>query len=366
MKRLVLGLFLFSCSFFCHAQETGCIKVGADGHSELTTNIDFGKYNAFFLGEFHGVYGAPEVKLALIIHLNKVYGVTDVFMEIGRSAAYLYNAYLATGDSSFLEDPTLIYFMKKPFRDFWKNLYHYNKTLERKIVIRGVDFERPEFLKVLRMMMPPSKERPAEIADVLQYIDTVNIPEIARLQGEQTYDQYRIYERVRNSMIGHREIVAQYFGSNFKTVEQVIFNGNTYAGYNKRDSTMYDNIVRAVEQLKIKKWLTINGLNHSDKLAATKRSLAWRLAHDARFANSFVDIAMLCKNCYDAQLRGKPAAPFKGPPSYGRDPALMGRIFGKFFDNKCAYTLLPASATGEDRVKSSYDYIILMKDQPVF
>ena len=48
---------------------------------ELTidSNIKFSNYDAFFLGEFHGVYGVSEVKFALLKYLNKNCGVTDVF-----------------------------------------------------------------------------------------------------------------------------------------------------------------------------------------------------------------------------------------------------------------------------------------------
>jgi hypothetical protein len=63
------------CSTFCHAQQTGCFKPTANNEIELETNIDFSSYNAFFLGEFHGVYGISEIKLALIKYLNQHYGI---------------------------------------------------------------------------------------------------------------------------------------------------------------------------------------------------------------------------------------------------------------------------------------------------
>ena len=49
----------------------GCFKANVQNGLELESDIDFSKYDVFFVGEFHGVYGVPEIKLALIKYLNK-------------------------------------------------------------------------------------------------------------------------------------------------------------------------------------------------------------------------------------------------------------------------------------------------------
>ena len=125
--RHLLSIAMIVTFSLCNAQETGCFKVSNNNELTFATDIDFSRYNAFFLGEFHGVYGVSEVKLAFIKHLNRNYGITDVFMEISISAAWLYNRYLATGDTTFFTAPVLPYGLKKPNKDFWKELYEYNK-----------------------------------------------------------------------------------------------------------------------------------------------------------------------------------------------------------------------------------------------
>jgi len=356
---LVSVLFILS-SRYCVAQETGCFKTEADHTVSLETNIDLSKYDAFFVGEFHGVYGVPEVKLALIKYVNQHNGITDVFMEIGLSAAYLYNAYLATGDTTFITMPLLIYAYKKPEMEFWKQLYEYNKTLNHKITIRGMDFERVEFLRVLKMQMPVGKEKPAEIAATLSYIDTINVKRISY----QDDIQDSIYEYILSHMKQHTDAYTQYYGANFKIVADIMFNVNTLRKFKFRNKTMYRNMMKQIEESDIKKFVTFNGMQHAMK---SKGMLCGDLERTKAFKNKLADITMVCKNCYD--YNGTFSHPggntwaFEAPYKKGTD---MTDEYNKYFNNACKYTLLPSGASDRRQVRKFSDYIILMKDQPKF
>ncbi len=366
MKRLLLLTSLL-IAIHCHAQKYGCFNPSAGNTLELSvdTSINLSKYDAFFFGEFHGVYGTSEVKLALIKYLNTNYGVSDVFMEIGYSAAYLYNEFLATGDTTLFTAPVLIYAQKKPNVDFWLSLYTYNKTAQHKITIRGMDFERAEFLKVLKKLMPNDKQKPLDIYTTLAYIDTVTIQDIGVINSEEMVAYNSLYEDIRDEIDANRATYESYYGANFATVEEIMFNEDTYNDYNKRNKTMYSNILKQIERDSIKKFVTFAGLQYGNM--AHKRTLAGMLKKNDAFHDRFVNIAMTCRNCYDWQLKPKYRhAENRAPYTYYLDKKMMDEIYTKFFNANCKYTLLPTPVIKHIIVSRFSDYIILMKDQGEF
>lgn len=363
-KKICIAIVLLQCCIFCHAQEKGCFVAHPGNSVELVTTINFNNTNVFFIGEFHGVYGVPEIKLAMIKYLNKNFGITDVFMEMGYSAAYLYNSFLETGDTAFITRPQLIYAAKKPDMDFWTGLYEYNKGLQHKIIIRGVDFERMDFLKVLKLLMPAGIERPKEISGVLHYIDTVQMSSIGWLKSEVQKTQDSVYELIRADLDSNRKLYKQYFGDNCRIVKRIMLNENTFSNFSHRNNAMYQNIIKQVEQDDIKKFVVFSGLAHANK--EHKGSVYGLLARNKRFKNKFADIAMACKNCYDWQQPQNGIVPFKAPYTYYLDSLLMNNIFNAFFNAGCKYTLIPAELINDHKVSKYSDYIILMKDQPEY
>ncbi len=371
MNRLVLLLLCFL--FFAphsRAQQAGCFKPGADGQLVFTTDIDFSGNDVFFLGEFHGVYGVPGIKLALLEHLAAHYGITDVFMEIGHSSAWLYNEYLRTGDTALFSSPAIAYSQKQPDRDFWKNLYAYNLTLNHSITIHGMDFERMEFLKVLKLLMPPGKEKPQPIAAMLTYIDTVSIPTAnadIHDKDEPGHIFNALYDSIRRNIEQNKQLYSQYYGAGYKVVEQIMFNENTFAKYANRNAAMYHNIIKAAQEQGIRKFIVFAGLNHADMSYAATQSLCNRLSETPAYKHKLTSIAMVCKNCYDWELA--PAyrqAAYRAPATYVSDTTLVSNIFKRFYNSGCSYTMLPSAAVNDSRVSNCSQYIILLKDQRRF
>ena len=360
VKSSVFSIVLIFFMSLCSAQETGCFKTEADSSVSLETNIDFSKYDAFFVGEFHGVYATPAIKLSLIKYLNQHNGITDVFMEIGYSAAYLYNAYLSTGDTTLITQPILLYEYKKPEIDFWKRLYEYNKTLDHKVTIRGMDFERVEFLKVLKLLLPKGKEKPVEIVETLSFIDTINVDRISRVDDIQD----TLYERIRYSMTRHTDAYEQFYGASFKIVAGIMFNVNTFRKFNARNKTMYHNMMKQMEESGVKKFVAFNGAQHAMK---DRGILCGDLNRSKVFKNKLVDIVFTCKNCYDYNGTfshpGGTTRPFETPYRSGTD---MSNEYDRYFNATCKYTLLPSELSDKKKVQKYSDYIILIKDQPKF
>jgi hypothetical protein len=288
-------------------------------------------------------------------------------MEMSGSAAYLYNTYLSTGDTSLLRNPTLIYYMKKPNWDFWRELYEYNKGLDHKITIRGSDFERIEFLKALKLLAPHNKEKPAQIFSVLEYIDTVSVPDLARVHSDNSYSQNNIYENIRDSMEKKKELYKAYYGANFKTVADIMFNENTYRKFDNRNNGMYHNIMKQINEDGIQKFITFNGLNHGDLSSVGWNSLCHRLSKVPAFKHKLADIAMICKNCFDWQLQPElQRAVFRAPPTYRNDTALINNIFDQYYKKDCRYALIPSEVIENNKVKKFSNFILLMKDQGEF
>ena len=144
-----------------------------------------------------------------------------------------------------------------------------------------------------------------------------------------------------------------------------MFNENTYDRFGKRNGSMYQNMLKQIERDSIQKFIVLAGLQHGNM--AHRRTLAGMTKKNASFKQTFLDIAMTCKNCYDWQL--KPQYRFaenRAPYSYYLDKKLMNEIYNEHFNGACKYTLLPSRAIDDPKVRRFSNYIILMKDQPAF
>jgi hypothetical protein len=368
MYRLSLLLLSFLLCTPVYAQDDACFR--RDAHNDLILDGPAGlvDYKAFFVGEFHGVYGVPEIKLALIKYVCEHYDITDVFMEVGYSTAWLYNQYLQTGDTTLFTSPVLTYAQKKPNRDFWQKLYVYNNGLKHKLTIHGMDFERMDFVKALKLMMPKDKERPAQIRGILSYLDTLSIKSAnADIHNKDRAgnELNQLYDSVRQHFITNRTAYRKYYRPYFKDVEQVLLNENTLSKYADRNKAMYHNVVKDLKNEKIKKFIVFAGLNHANKEGGF--TLCSRLMNAEGLKDRLATIAMICKDCYDWQQKPEHRfESFRGPLTYVADTVLLKSIYQRYYSAACPYTLLPAATTANKKVTDFSDYLILMRDQPEY
>ncbi|MCW3122860.1 MAG: hypothetical protein JWQ38_2352 [Flavipsychrobacter sp.] len=368
MKRFSVFILFLLIVQLCSAQQQGCFKRNAKGYLSIEGNIDMNSCNSFFVGEFHGVYGVSEVKLAIIKYAHEHNDVGDIFMEIGYSTTWLYNRYLQTGDTTLFTSPILTYAQKQVNRKFWKQLYEYNSQLKHKLVIHGMDFERMDFIKALKLLMPEGKEKPAEIRTMLCYIDTTIIKSTnAELRNKGHTGQLlnTMYDSIRKDIVKQRNSYKSYYGKNFDEVERIMFNRNTFKNYAERNEGMYTNVMKAVKEEKIKRFIVFAGLNHANKEGGY--TLCSKLKNTAAIGKKIVTISMICKDCYDWQQPAERRyAAFRAPLTYVSDTVLLGNIYRRHFKAGCTYNLLRAADDSDKRVGDFSDYVILMKDQPEF
>ena len=117
----------------------------------ITDTIGLYSSKIVTLNEIHGVSNIGILKRLLVNKLVEKNKLTDIVMEIGKSAAYILNEYIATGDSSLLTG--YIYFTYgNNAKAFWMELRRYY-LMGTKIRIHGIDFERGEFVPALKMIL---------------------------------------------------------------------------------------------------------------------------------------------------------------------------------------------------------------------
>ena len=340
--------------------QTGCFNA-TDSGLQLSTMPSFAQRDLFFIGEFHGVHDVPAIRLALIKYLNQHEGITDVFMEMGYSAAFLYNSFLETGDTAFITHPLLVCGAKAPDRDFWMGLYDYNQTLSRHIVIHAMDFERIDFIRVLKLLSPTDAQRPAAIAATLNYIDTLSLHAIGSLKTGLQKRQDSIYEAIRADYEHHTSDYAAWFGDNYPIVKKMLSNPSRFSHFSQRNNTMYRNVMEQVQDEHIAKCIVVSGMAHANK--EHTGSLYSLLAASPEFTGKTTGTTMLCKNCYDWQEPEKGFA-FKAPYTYNKDTSFVSKLLDKYSSPDCKFPMIPARQVNDQRVRNYSDYIILLKNQP--
>lgn len=133
----------------------------------------------FLLGEIHGAQTAQQVDLAMMIHLNQRLGVTWLLAELSPVEAARFNAYLDTGEESFIT-PVFQSWLEESAQ--WGNQQHYDKLIalrsynqsqpeDRQIRYFGVDLIREHQQQdaaqwLARMLAEVPEDAPAQIVDL--------------------------------------------------------------------------------------------------------------------------------------------------------------------------------------------------------
>ncbi len=379
-KNCFLVLLLAIYSSCCLSQETGCFIETANREIELDTKIDFSPYYGFFVGEVHAD-GRQGMKLALLKYLNKQFGITDVFMELGYNAAFLYNRYLATGDVTLVSSRYNQWYKTEEDKLFWKNLYEYNKTLDKKIVIRGMDYENSQFYKTLYLLMPEGKGKPAEISKTLSWIEKKGPRKHLFVSPD--------YNKVKKEIYNNIDLYKQYYGDNFSTVADVMFNPTNiessvaYAKENAerirntgevsgtiiyRDSTNCRNVMKQIDQYAIKKFIVFVGMMHTYKM---RKNSLYNNIKNASANDNYVNIALTFKNTdTDAKYRDKyryllAIDKNNKEVSYDTNYAMLDKIYEKHFNKGCKYTMINVNNIKTDGIgtdlKNYTDYLVMME-----
>lgn len=355
MKRLFTIVFLYS--FHAFGQGNCPIDFIPNSNKILYNQqaieeiIEPSSYSAFFLGESHTVNFEPEFKFNFIKHLNSKYGIKDVFLEIGFSAAYFFNKYLLSGDTTILKTNFLPYRWGY-YKDFWNDLYNYNKLLPDsvKIVIHGLDFERREIFSLLEKAAQPDMAVPIHLQKTFADIQALN-KKGNLFFGDKEFKT--AVSKLRSIFEARQNDFKDLYGDNYR----VIFNAVTNkalpnSSLNQRNKFWLENIKQVITEKHIKKFIGFFGLAHTRYNNSTSLTVA--LKHCDFFDGAILNISTIYKDFISTD------SPHPNQiTEYGYQEK---NVFEAFYNKNCRAVIIKSSAVPKTSFKTESDFVIFAKE----
>ena len=311
-------------SFLCivgNAQNTPRLLI-ADStklcHSKIVT-----------LDEIHGVTNLPILKTELVKYLVNHNKLTDIVLEVGKAAAYLYNAYIESGDLKFLSDD-LGFVRGENNKQFWRQLREYYLN-GKKIEIHGIDFERMEFVQVIKLTMVNAHDTDNEL---YAYLNT--IPDtISRLNNDFFATKANRLDILTKCKKIYNKDKARYdlIHTHENIIRDILANSVQEDKWNRRFREM-ENSLTDIYDLK-GDFLIILGAYHIE----SDRPVFYGLTQKYNIADSICLISLIAKDC-TTNGYGAAAAeiPFNGNDNFLRNQSFVDNSI-RTYAQQCSYTL---------------------------
>lgn len=354
MKQITCAILLFYSSVLLG--QRNCAIDFIPGSNKIIYNeneveqiMEPSKYNAFFLGESHTIDFEPEFKYNFIKHLNSKYGIRDVFMEIGNSAAYFYNQFLQTGDTTILKENYLPYLWGH-YKGFWQNLYDYNKLLpdSLKLSIHGIDFERKEIFKLLEKAKQKNSLIPAHLQQT--FLDIQNLNANNNLFFGDKKFQMEL-SKLKSTFLKYQDDFKILYKENFNVVYSAITNKTPLTStVNPRNKIWFENIKQIINENNIKKFIGFFGVAHTRY--NNKTSLTVVLSNCNFFKGNILNISTIYNHFITTGGANQIV-------EYGYEEK---EVFDKFYDKKCRATIVKSSDIPKTTFKTESDYVIFARE----
>lgn len=216
----------------------------------------------FILGEIHSSAANPEILKDLLERTSESSESLNLFLEVGPSEAFLYNRFLANGDTTLL-DQTVYAGNFKEWRNFWYNLYA--APIGKKLTIRGFDFDRPAVFKyILRQVIvdayPGLEQYLPGIFEVLNDpgFDTRHGSPFPNKEDKEFYLAItNTFHHKKNAWKQHLPPVVFELLQNVAENEVLEFGGN-------RDENIQRNVLRYISSSSIESNVILIGRGHAD------------------------------------------------------------------------------------------------------
>jgi hypothetical protein len=311
--------------------------------------IEPSKYSAFFFGESHTINFEPEFKFNFIKHLNSKYAVKDIFMEIGFSAAYFFNRYLRSGDTTELKNNYLPYLWGH-YKDFWHDLYDYNKLLpdSLKLVIHGIDFERKEIFKLLEKAIQKNKRVPSHLEPTFSEIHMLSTNKELFWRDK----EFRNALSMLKSKFQKYEIDFKIlYGDDFNVVYNALTNKvPPVSTVNPRNKVWIENVKQIIISNNIKKFIGFFGGAHTRYNNST--SLTVSLKKCDYFKGNILNIATIYNNFISI---GGANQIF----DYGYNEK---DVFDKFYNKNCRAVIIKSSHIPRTTFKTESDFVLFARE----
>lgn len=341
--NLIICLLLSGSVFAqCAASYIGTSNRMVYNESVMDSLISPQHYKAIFYGETHNVHFEPEWKLHLIKHLHARHGIKHVFMEVGIAAAYLFNQYLNTGDTTLIHG--LVY-TDHHYKDFWKDLHAYNITIpaDKRLVIHGVDFERTEVLKVLAVTTPV----PASLQDVFNRMAAAHTLNAFDPEFEQ------LLCLIQSEFSAKENEVKQLYGERYPLVSRIIRNDCPITQRAiPRNKVMYRHLTEALKDSSIHTFVGFFGQAHTTY--NTPSSLPNSLKKESDYKGKVFTFMSVYKDAYSPGG----VIPYTGLFR----TEVLETLYNKYMNPACRATVIPARQIANRKLRKSADLILFAKD----
>jgi hypothetical protein len=224
-----------------------------------------------------------RLELDWLIFLHERMDMTHFIGELGVSNAVLINKYLETGDRA------LYPFHKITFLD---GLLQYNQQLPagQRLVLTGVDFERPStYTRGLKLLLP-GQPPPETIAAAIELI---------RQAPDSGYDcdgTLHLNERLKETLADHEQDFKAYLGSTYADFEKIVrSNGSCKDPLRNRNGHMAENFLALDREITAPVYYGEFGMAHT--ILKNHRLLASIINDSDPFKGKVAVINLYCYNC---------------------------------------------------------------------
>lgn len=336
--KIVCSLIIMCSSSYCLGQRLTVTDSGLIHNAKV-----------IILSEWHLLDHLPPYKRQLIEKLYKDEGLTDLVLETGRSTAYLLNEYVATGDTSIINNFPLF---TQSDKDYWKAFRKYKLPSGKLIKIHGIDFERMSIVPALKRVLKKTRNTNNEL---YQYL--IALPDtIGNLYKYDTMIAER--SAIIQKCVSIYQSNAKYYRSIYDNgfiVKEICENRVVETEWDKRFDAMAHNL-RLLYKDKLHKYLLIVGITHVDYPTPIYIELeqAYKLQE-----NDIVNIALVVKDCETENMyTGRREVRLGASQSIWAQPGLIDSLY-MYYVRPCDYQLVDVK-TRFPNYKPSFkcDYIL--------
>jgi hypothetical protein len=282
-----------------------------------------------------------RLELDWLIFLHESMGMTHFIGELGVSNALLVNKYLETGNRA------LYPFHKITFLD---GLRQYNQQLPagQRLVLSGVDFERPStYIRGLKLLLP-GQVPPQPISNAIGLI---------RQAPDSGYDcngTLHLNDRLRQTLADHEQDFKAYLGSAYADFEKIVRNnGSCKDPLRNRNDHMAENFLALDRKITAPVYYGEFGMAHT---ILKNRDLASIINSAGAFRGKVAVINLYCHDC------STPQEPVSNWPLKGIEKDIL-----KYFLPLCKGDFTLFDLSGDDPVVAPYraygQFLIVAKGQ---
>ncbi|MEO6949472.1 MAG: hypothetical protein ABI123_07580 [Ginsengibacter sp.] len=252
------------------------------GQQDLSNRNYFKKFfrsdsakNLLIIGENHASEAGSVIYPSLVKYLNKKSGLHALLIEFGPSEAYWYTKYLETGNEKHL-NYTLYAGGIKGWREAWREIYAYNKTLKKPLRIIGIDFDRTRTLAYALFSIFKSYDTvPAYIQPLLEEIKTDKFYKSYTI-GYPNKKDIEWMSKTKQLLRQHLPELTIFLKKKDLTFVNEILSNQAVNYADGREEALAANTKRIIENSMEKNFLLLIGRNHTyiNPLIANKKTMA--------------------------------------------------------------------------------------------